>query len=95
MDKITPAQVDQAFARWIRALEEVQLVEPDRKWVLQHGSATNGRPWAWYEENSNGGLSEPPIGSSYLGWTAREAYDQLLDRTTVVWDVVGHYTRKG
>lgn len=94
MDKITPAQVDQAFARWIRALEELQLVEPDRKWVLRHGSATNGRPWAWFEESDTGGLFEPPIGSSYLGLSAREAYNQLLDRTTVVWDVHHALERK-
>lgn len=59
-------------------------IEQAREYVLQEGSATNGRSYRLYvEETASGGLADPIFGN-YLGWTAKEAYDKLSAYTRAI-----------
>lgn len=51
------------------------------------GEAGEGR---WADVRISSAHYNPPVGSDFLGMTAREAYDNLTTRTSVLWDVARH-----
>lgn len=86
-DRITPRDVIAALANHIDALERYGVAY-DGRLIIQQGSATYGRAWRVFREScGGGGLCGPPIGSDYLGATAREAHAALTERTRAVHDM--------
>lgn len=86
MDRISVKDVEGVFKVYVDVFDSYGLVRDGFRLVLEQGSATYGRAWRVYETaiGGGGGLSRPLVGSDYLGMTARQAYDCLHDRLSVV-----------
>lgn len=92
-DRITSADLTAALAAHVNALAAAHITY-DGRLILDHGSRTYGRAYRLYRiPSASTDQHEPPIGSSFLGHTAREAYDRLQDRTTVLFDVAAYSDR--
>lgn len=86
-DRITQADLRYALAHHVDALERYGITY-DGRLVLDEGSKTYGRAYRLNRiATGESGHRAPPIGSDYLGMTAREAYETLTTRTRAVHDV--------
>lgn len=86
-DRITRADLAAALKSHKLALEACG-VKYDGQFVLEEGSKTYGRAYRLYRvPEGQSGHYNPPVGGDYLGMTAREAYENLTTRTSVLWDV--------
>ena len=86
-DRITRSDLSSAFANHVDALERYGVTY-DGHLALDHGSPTYGRAWRIYRvPTGQTGHHQPPIGSDYLGSTARAAYDELTSRTRTIHDL--------
>jgi hypothetical protein len=93
MDRITTADVRHALSHYVDACERYGI-SYDGIIVLDQGSKTYGRAWRVYRTMWMGedgkfctGHANPPIGSDYIGATAREAYENLTTRTRTMHDM--------
>jgi hypothetical protein len=90
-DRITNDDLARALEQHVAALDTLGI-KYDGRLVLSHGSKTYGRAFRLNRiPNGETGHWAPPIGSDFLGMTKREAYDELVGRTRVLWDV--HYAQ--
>lgn len=86
-DRITTRDVRYAFACHVDALERYGIAY-DGKLGLDVGSPTYGRAWRIYRmPTGTRAHHDPPIGSDYLGATAREAHASLTTRTRALHDM--------
>lgn len=87
MERITRGDLESALLHHVDALERYG-VNYDGRLVLDHGSKTYGRAYRLNRiPTGETGHWQPPIGSDYLGMTAREAYDNLTTRTRAIHDM--------
>ena len=96
-DRITRDDLAHALASHAACLSRCGLLDPDAgRLALDEGSRTYGRAYrlAWVPTGETG-HHRPPVGGDYLGMTAREAYDELTGRTSLIYDVVTALARKG
>jgi hypothetical protein len=98
MKRITIKDVRPALERYAVACKEAGLVPEGMHIILEEGSRTYGRAWRVYLTGDmvlgaggertwpkGSGYSRPPVGDSYLGWTAKEAHVALQERTSGIW----------
>lgn len=86
-DRITAGDVRSALAHYVDAMERYGITY-DGTIGLQVGSKTYGIGWRVYRvPTGETGHWDPPIGSDFLGMTAREAYETLTNRTRVMHDM--------
>jgi hypothetical protein len=62
------------------------LADGEGVW-LQHGSKSNGITFRLYTLKANNHLDRAPAGEDFLGWTKRDAHEQIADRNAVLRDV--------
>jgi hypothetical protein len=95
MTTYTKANVEAAFARYVRACERFDLIPEGMRVGLDHGSKTYGRAYRVYltgiqaEDGSypqGSGHRNPPAGSDFLGMTITEAHTVLADRARTLED---------
>jgi len=87
MERITVRDVRAAVAHYIDTLEHYGIPAGGRV-GLDVGSPTYGRAWRLHViPEGQTGHHAPPIGPDYLGWTAREAHDNLTTRTRTMHDM--------
>ena len=87
MERITRSDLDHALEAHVRALDACGITY-DGRLVIDHGSKTYGRAYRLYHiASGETGHRNPPVGGDYLGMTAREAYDNLTTRNSVLFDV--------
>jgi len=85
---VTSADLDRALEAHRECLEK-HGIKYHGTLHLQHGSKVNGRAYCLVlVDPEHGGHNCPPIGDDYLGRTAREAYEQLCERTRVIRDTM-------
>lgn len=86
--RITRSDLRRAFEYHELALRRHGLLPDDHRLGLQIGSATYGNAYRLYVLHpGESGHYGPPIGSDYLGMTAREAHHELASRTRAIGDV--------
>lgn len=87
MERIYNRDVRRAFAHHIDTLERYGI-SYDGRLVLSQGSKTYGNAWRINRIPTGESYhANPPIGSDYLGMTAREAYDTLHERNRTIHDM--------
>lgn len=86
MDRITNADLDVMLARYVRALEALEL--PSGDITLTRGSKLYGNS---YKALQKGGTHPVGIAGGFLGWTKRDAHDKLYTVAVTLEDV--HYER--
>lgn len=85
-DRITSADLQRALAAHVDCLARVGITY-DGRLGIDEGSKTYGRAYRLYRVPSGeSGHWNPPIGSDYLGMTAREAYETLTARTRIIYE---------
>lgn len=90
-ERTTKADLQRAVLAHDYALATVGI--PARRLLLQH---EGGVAFRLYEQGASGDAwIDPPVGGSYLGRTAREAYETLTARTRAVYDVTEALHRAG
>lgn len=90
MDRITRADVERAASAFRSAMIRTGVADDTVTVQLHTGSKTNGN--SWRIRLGGGGT---PIGGDRLGWTAREAYDNLTHRTSMLYDIAGAREGRG
>lgn len=85
--RITLHDLQRALESHTRALQRCGITY-DGTLRLEPGSATYGRAFRLYlMPPGTTALWSPPIGSDYLGMTKAEAYDNLVTRTQLIYDI--------
>lgn len=89
MDRITAKDVRRAFENHVDALIHHGLHDPaEGRYVLSEGSKTYGNAFRInFIPSGETGHYRPKVGDDFLGWTKREAYDRLTERTRTIVDV--------
>jgi len=82
-----------AFAHHLNTLQDVVGVTDTRAYRLIRGSKTYGIAYKIVRVVENGGHANPAVGSMFLGMTTREAYEALVSRTSLLWDVQHYQAR--
>jgi hypothetical protein len=73
---------------YVTRRDDTPSTASDGRIGLQIGSPTYGRGWRVYRiPTGQSGHSAPPIGSDYLGSTAREAHHTLMERVRTMHDM--------
>lgn len=86
-ERITRDDLNRALASHADALAAVGI-SYDGRLALDIGSKTYGNAYRLNRIPSGSSAHHrPPVGDSYLGMTARDAYDNLTTRTAVLYDV--------
>lgn len=89
MTNITIKDVRRAFDNHVAALTRHGLHDPaEGRYVLSEGSKTYGNAYRInFIPTGESGHYRPRIGSDFLGFTKREAYEKLTERTQIIGDV--------
>jgi len=83
-DRPTRADVERAARAHTHALAALGIEAP--RFAVEKGSRTNGIAWRLVAMRDDR-RQRPPIGSDVIGFTARDAYDTVTERTSLVWDM--------
>jgi hypothetical protein len=88
-ERITRERLESALTAHVATLTRYGLFDPDTgRIVLDIGSKTYGRAYRLaFIANGETGHRRPPVGSDYLGMTAREAHAEIVGRTSLLHDV--------
>jgi len=81
-DQPTLADVERAADQHRRALAALGI--DCAPLIIEKGSRTYGYQWGMVQTPDR---AAPPIGRPELGFTARDAYDAVTSRTSILWDV--------
>lgn len=89
--KITTADVEAAFARFVRAVQGVGIDQaglPDGEKAcrlrMTHGKPSVGQPWALFAVDAEGRRTPCDFGEMIFGDTKAEAYFSLLNMARVL-----------
>lgn len=84
---ITTVDVERMAARYIAACERLGLIPEGARVSIDIGSKTNGIAFRVFTIIPPGsGHHHPPAGGDFLGFTKREAYERLADRSRTLED---------
>lgn len=92
-DRPTKADVERAARAHTKALRMLGVKAP--RFAIEKGSQANGIAWRMVAVADVIGMDgqprterqRPPIGRDVIGYTAREAYDTVTERTSLLWDM--------
>lgn len=95
-ERVTKADLENARKAHEVALRKYGMIAPSDRLGLAHGSKTYGQAFRVYIVHEGcSGHSETPVvrSSGFLGMTAREAYERLIEATAGIYDVMYHVDR--
>ncbi len=86
-ERYTQSDVNRAAHAYFMACLRAGLVVESDGIRVQPGSRSQGNSWFLYVSKGGAELVAPPVGADRLGFTAKEAYDNITLRTRCIDDV--------
>ena len=86
-ERYTQADVNRAARDYLVTCIRTGILDEADSIVISPGSRSQGNSWFLYVSKGGAELVAPPVGADRLGFTAKEAYDNITLRTRCIGDV--------